>query len=530
MFLLATTSKKWVASLSDRDAEAAAKESISQDLGRSSLRGSTLLLFGRIASMVLTVSTQVILVRALSKTEFGAFAFALAITSACRILLSLGQGRTLGRSLAMYEEYKQYDRLFGALALVVITIVGTSLLLFGVFAGFGQVLVGSLGAPDAWQILVILLLLAPMEALDEALGALFAVFAKPMSIFVRRYVLTPGLRFVTVVLLFALDSSAIFVAVGYVATSLIGLSLYAFLVGRLLRERRLLQHLKGRRSVTLPVRDVFSFSLPSLTNDFLYLSMQTGSVLFLAHYWGAQDVADYRAVFPAGRLNQFIYTSFTLMYLPMVTRLFARRERESLLDAYWHAAVFLAVFSFPVFAMTVPFAEETTLLLFGDRYASAAVLLALLSVGYYFNACLGFNSQTLQVVGRVRYMLMVNLSCGVLNLALAFLLVPQFAALGVAIANATVLIFQNLLNQIGLSRTLRMPFIRAGYRRPYWLIAGMTGLLISISLLFHPPFWVALPISALAWLVVLMGSRRELDMSATFPEILRIPGLRRVLR
>lgn len=499
------------------------------ELGRAQLRGSTLLLVGRVASMGLTVATQVLLVRALSKSEFGAFAFALAITSAGRVLLSVGQGRTLSRFLAIYEEREQYDRLFGALVLVVVTVLATSAVLLGAFALGRDAVAGVIDTPGAAEVLVVLLLLAPLEALDEAFGSLFAVFARPMSIFVRRYVLTPGLRFVTVLVLLLVDGSVVLVAAGYVLTSFLGLVLYVVLSVRLLRERGLLAHLRRRRPVRLPVRDVFSFSVPSLSTDVLYLSMQTGSVLILASWWDAAQVAEYRAVLPAGRLNQFVYMSFALMYLPVVARLFARDDRAALHDTYWRTAVFMAVFSFPVFAMTVPFAHATTVTLFGSRYAEAAAVLAALSLGYYCNAALGFNWQTLQAVGRVRFLLVVNLSCAVLNIALVLLLVPRAAAVGVAAANGLVLLLQNAVNQVGVTRAMGGAFIGKGYRRPYVVIAVVGSALTGVGVWLQPSLPAAVAMAVPASLLVLLLCRSQLHIGETFPEVRRIRWLGRVV-
>jgi len=80
----------------------------------------------------------------------------------------------------------------------------------------------------------------------------------------------------------------------------------------------------------------------------------------------------------------------------MASRLFARGDHAALRADYWRTAAFLAVASFPVFAMTGPFASTTTVFLFGQRYEDSAVILAVMSAGYYLNSALGFNMVTLQ--------------------------------------------------------------------------------------------------------------------------------------
>jgi O-antigen/teichoic acid export membrane protein len=58
---------------------------------RAHIRGSTLLVLGRVLSVLLTTATHIVIVRALSKDEFGGFAYALALAGASQVLLSLGQ-------------------------------------------------------------------------------------------------------------------------------------------------------------------------------------------------------------------------------------------------------------------------------------------------------------------------------------------------------------------------------------------------------------------------------------------------------
>lgn len=499
------------------------------ELSRGQVRGSALLLLGRLASMVLTVATQVVVVRTLSTTDFGAFAFALAITSACRTLLSLGQSKSLSRHLAMYDEQRDHGRLIGAALVTGLTVLLTSLVVVsGVLLLRDQIGVTFLDSVDAVEVLVVLVFLAPVEALDEVFVAMFAVFAKPTAIFFRRYLLTPALRFGTVVAVALTGGTAMQIAVGYVATSVLGIALYVVLLWSVLGERGILRDLE-RHQVVLPFRDVFSFSLPLLSLELVYLSTHVGSVLLLAYYWSAAEVADYRAVFPAARLNQFVYAGFGLLFLPMAARLFARGDREGLRSRYWHSAMLLAVLSFPVCAMTVPFAPATTVALFGERYADAAGLLAILGLGYYLNVCLGFNLLALQVVGRVRFLLGVNVLVAAGNLGLGLALVPARGATGVAVANAVTLLVQNALYQWGLRRALGTRFLDRSCRRVYLVIVAALLLLTTCQVLLDPGIVVALPVAGVVSLGLLALTRRQLEIGETFPELLRVPGLRRLL-
>jgi O-antigen/teichoic acid export membrane protein len=297
----------------------------------------------------------------------------------------------------------------------------------------------------------------------------------------------------------------------------------------MLRERDLLKELRPRQMV-LPYKAVFAFSFPLITGELVVLSLNVGGVLVLAYYQSVVEVANYRAVFNAARLNTAITTVFVTLFLPMAARLYARDDIEGLRRSYWHTAVFVAVLTFPIFALTGPLAPNTTVLLFGARYAESSTVLALLAIGYYFNAMLGFNAYTLQVCGRIRYLVGVNVLVVALNLGLCFLLVPHLAAAGAAVANCAALMAQHVLNQWALRHSIGTAFIDRDYLSCYLIIIGCSAALWAFQLLAAPGLIVSLIVAAVISLVVLLATRRALQLSDTFPELARLPVVRWLIR
>jgi O-antigen/teichoic acid export membrane protein len=493
------------------------------------IRGSTVLFGGRMLSLGLNLLAQVLIVRALSKADYGAFAYALALVASGRTLVSLGLHQSLTRFLALYEEQRAYDKLFGTIVMEIGTIVSAGLFLFALVLGLQNVLVGTLvDDPQAIAILAILVLLAPLEALDRMFEGAFAVFAKPRAIFVRKYLFTPGLRLVVVALLLASHSSVTFLAVGYVITGVLGVAVYTWLLVGVLRRRQLLSQFQPR-TIQMPFREVFSFTAPLLSRELVTVSIVTVSVALLGYFTNTEAVAEYRAIYPAAHLNQLVLFTFELLFVPLATRMFARGDAAGMRTAYWQTAAWVAVLTFPVFALTVPLAEPTTIALFGERYRDSAPLLAILAFGYYFNAALGFNAVTLAVCGRLRYVLHVNLACALLNVVLSLLLIPPLEAVGVAIANGATLVIMNVLNQAGLGRGIGVPLFEWRYARLYGLILICAALLAAVQTVVEPPFAVAVALAAVASLVVLRFNRGVLELAGTFPELRRIPFLSRLM-
>ncbi|MGH3924792.1 MAG: polysaccharide biosynthesis C-terminal domain-containing protein, partial [Pseudonocardiaceae bacterium] len=226
---------------------------------------------------------------------------------------------------------------------------------------------------------------------------------------------------------------------------------------------------------------------------------------------------------------QVVFTSFMLLFTPLAARLFARDDREGISELYWQTAIWLAIFSFPIFALTSSLAHPITVMVYGARYESSAPYLALMSVGYYFNAALGFNGLTLKVFGILRYIVVLNLGATLVNLGLNFLLIPRYGALGAAVGTCGTLIVHNILKQIGLRLGTGIDIFDWRYLRIYLVIAASAVTLWQVQVWASPSAVVAVGLAALASLVVLRVGRSQLDIAEIFPELLRLPLARFLL-
>lgn len=498
------------------------------ELATRQIRGSSALFAGRLVSLVIGMLTQVLLVRELSRSSYGAFAFALALATSARTIISFGEDQAFTRFVTLYDEKGDHARLFGTYVMAAAKIVSLGGVLVVTFLLAGDAITGRLiDVAEASDLLAVLIFLAPIDALDRILEGSFAVFSRPRAIFFRKYVVEPGLRLLAVGLLVVLDQSATFVAIGYVVGAAIGLVVYISALVGVVRQRGLLAHFDRRRLV-FPVREYFGFSLPLLSAELVTLSMNTVTIMVLARSAGAGDVAGFRAIFPAARLNQLVIFTFTLLFTPLAARFFARGDRAGMAAAYWHTSAWLAVFTFPVAAATIVFAEPVTVMLFGSTYRDAATYLAILSAGYYVNAALGFNALTLQVWGQLRWVVTVNVLAGAVSAGGAIALIPHLGAAGAAGSVAAALMVQNIGNQLGLRR-IGIAVIDRSTLRVYAAVGAAIGLLAIVQVAFDPPIFVAGAAVVAVGAAVVRVSRNRLAVHETFPELAEIPVLRRLV-
>ena len=494
------------------------------------IRGSSLLTLGRVVSLGVNFLVQVLIARYLSTTEYGAWAYALSLVTLGETVTTLGIDRGASRFLALYDERRDYRRLTGTLVLVAGTIaslgVAVVLLVTGLHGWLTQHVVGDAATVS---VLMVLIVLSPLQAADNLLSGVLATFASARAIFVRRYLLGPGLRLVVVVLLVLGHRGVHFLAWGYVVSGAVGIVIYCWILWQVLGRRGLRPHLRLREAV-VPVKEVLGFALPLLTTDLVYVSMTTTDALVLQHFFGTDAVGALRVIQPLANLNLVVYSGFTLLFTPGAARLLARGDRAGVADLYWRTATFVAVFSFPVFALTVTMAGPLTVALYQQRYAGSAVFLALLAGAQYFNAALGFNGLTLRVFGFLRYTVVVNVVAVLANLTLNLALTPRLGALGAALSTAGTLLLHNVLKQLGLRHGTGISVFDWRYARVYAVVALVAAALGAVAFVLTPPLVAGVLLAAAGSLVVLMVNRDRLALLQTFPEMARIPVLRHLAR
>ncbi len=492
---------------------------------RKQVRGSSLLLIGRLMSLAVNFVVQILIVRYLTKADYGAFAYALSLVALGQSVITFGLDRAITRFIPIYEERKEYDKIFGTLVMVTGTILGLALALIALTFGLYGLIAGQIGDTEQNVALVLILVfLVPIQAIDALQTGMFAVFSKPRAIFFRKYVLAPGFRLIVALLVVFGGKSVVWLAAGTVIGGLGGVALYSWMLWGEMKKRGLLGHFHVS-TMKMPAREIFTFTIPLLSSDLLYTVMNTTDAILLGHYGGATAVGAFRVIGPLAQMNTIVLASFSLLFTPMAARLFARDDGEGINKVYWGTAVWTAVASFPIFALTFSLAGPLTTTVFGERYSGSSAYLALLSFGYFFQAALGFNGLTLKVYGLLRYIFTINILAMIANVALNLALIPIYGPLGAAIGTTGTLVVHNLFKQWGLRRA-GVDLFEWQYIRIYVSIAFAAVVLLLVQVFADLPFAVGFVLAAIASIAVLLVNRHLLEVAQTFPELLRFKAVR----
>jgi O-antigen/teichoic acid export membrane protein len=483
------------------------------------------MLFGRLISLGVNFLVNVLTVRYLAKSDYGAFAFGLSVATTAGNVLLLGMPRSVSRFASICQERGDYPAMYGSLVLS----TGVIASLGALATGLGILLRAPLlerfvSDPLSSALLVILIALAPLQALDSLFQSMLAIFAGAGAVFFRRFVLAPLLRLASVVLVIALGGSVSFLAWAYLVAAVVGVVLYGPMLARALERLDLRRHFSWR-TLRLPFRDVLGFGLPLVVAEALAANRSTILIVMLESMRGTLQVADYRAFLPLAGLNTIVLQSMKILILPVASRMFARDDHAGIDDLYWQTTIWISVVTFPLFVACIAMADSMVLVVCGPQYVGASAVLVALAAGEYFNAAMGLNTYALQVYGRVRFLVWTTVLATATGILAGLWLIPGMGAMGAALATTLAIVIQNVLHHVGLHRHTRIELFRPAYLGVYASLLVALGALIAAVRLLHPPFLVEALLVAGVSLALLRLHRKTMDIANVFPELRNLPVL-----
>lgn len=494
----------------------------SRETNARQIRGSTLLLAGSVLTRLLNGTTQILLARSLSKASYGAFAYGIAATGIVEVIVTLGLIQAVTRYVPVYEERGEHGKAIGTLALIFGTIISLGIVAITVVSIYsGEIERVLIHDRLTAAVFAILIFLVPIEALNRMAEGVLAVLGRPGLIFVRKNLVGPGLRLAVIAMLVVRGSGPQAMATAYVILGAIGLAIYSGILTRAFRDHGFPLRDAWRR-LEVPFREVGAYVLPLLVTGLVWVIVEAGDAIALGRFATPAQVAELRAVLPLALLMQAVRFSFIPMFTAFAARLFVREDRAGLNDAYWRTITWVALLTFPLFAVESVFARTLTSTIFGARYASSASVLTILAVAYFVQAVWSTSGNLLSVMGRVKYLMFAHLVVLAAFAGVAVLLTPRWGADGAALAKLSAIAVSCVLSQLGLRGTgVRLFEVRMA---PVYLsmAAGVAALWV-VERIVGPPLWMALVLTGVVWLALVAGTRRALAISEIFPEIRDIP-------
>ena len=500
------------------------------------VRGSNLVLAASGIGAVLELGSQVMAVRYLSTSAFGAFAFALAVALFLQGVAQFGMPLAVSRFAPMRREAEDHGGVVGVVAIAMGVALGLGALLAILVLAFALVAPGSVVSPASAHALRLLALMIPLEAMIAVSTSVFAVFGRTRAIIIRGSLITPALKCAATAAVVLAGGGVTALAGGYLAASAIGAVLAGWLVVGILRETGLVTRLPGPRAWRGPrgwrgprawgTREVLPFAAVALSTTLVWSVLEMSDAILLGFLKGPDDVAELRAITPLMRGHTLISAAFIVFFSPLAATYLARADKRGMQELYVRTSAWLATLAFPLLLMTSAFAGVLVNALYGARYAGSSTVLLILSIGYFVQTASGFNGQTLKIHGLLRFTMAVDACAMVVNLGVNLLLIPRYGATGAAIGTTSTLLAHNTLKQIGMRRFTGVHLGDHGFLRLIGVGAALVAAVSVLSIVATPSLPVALAITALSTVVLVRTTGGILRVPEYFPAVLRVPVLR----
>jgi O-antigen/teichoic acid export membrane protein len=156
---------------------------------------------------------------------------------------------------------------------------------------------------------------------------------------------------------------------------------------------------------------------------------------FLNHYASDRDIAIYSIAFAAVYAITTLAESLAQVLLPAFATLFGGGARIRIETGFDRAQRLLLMLSLPLTAAAVALGPEALKLVYGEQYSATGQMIQIMAIGIPLLAMMNLSHAFMIGLGKVKALLAVDTTAAVVNLSLAFILIPPLHDVGAALAN-----------------------------------------------------------------------------------------------
>ena len=225
-------------------------------------------------------------------------------------------------------------------------------------------------------------------------------------------------------------------------------------------------------------KEILRFSIPLMFVSAIGIIMHWVDIVMLGILSNATDVGMYHPIDRTAGLVRMILFAFAGIFSPIFSENYFKKNIVGMKESYQSSSKYILTFSLPVFIFLFIFASPM-LSLFGSEFQNEVALKILLT-GIFVQTIFGLGSSTLSMSGNTTFNL-INVSIAlILNVALNYILIPQYGIIGAALSTAIALFILSILRFIENILILNLNLFSVKLLKP--ALSGIVTFLIFIYL------------------------------------------------
>lgn len=467
-------------------------------------KGSSIIFIGTLSSLFFGLLTNIIIVRFMSREEFGIYSLALTIVTVCITISTLGLQEGTTRFIAHFRAKNERTSIKDTICSSILISLLSSILITILITSFSNyVAINIFKIREISRVLQILGIAIPFIVLSDVLISVFRGFDKAMVRVYFSNIMKPILYLCLLVLAVHFKLSFTSIISTYVVSAIITfLALFLYFTKKSPQSFSWKQLNFNNRS-----KELLRYSVPLLMVTMLLSIMAWTDTLMLGYFKNPEIVGAYNAAHPIGNLLSTGINSIGYLYVPVISYLYSKNQIKELGKINESSTKWCFIITFPIFFFLFLFPEFVLNIFYGDRYVETSNVLKVLVLGHIANSFFGLNYFTLLSAGKSRLLMYCSSIGAFMNVIFNLILIPQFGMLGAAIASAISFTVIEVVMTYKLYQFLRIhPFTKLYIKfvliefillgicyelklhmvQTFWTISGLYAffLIMHISLIF----------------------------------------------
>jgi len=374
---------------------------------------------------------RIILARNLSVEDYGLYFAVFAFVSFVLFFRDFGLGSALIKYIAEYRVKSQHPEIKTSIYSVFYSLLAFSLI-YGLLLFFGAPYISTYYFKDERALLLLYFFIAYIlfSALTIFLKSIFQGFQK-----IKTFSMVEVVRMIFVLILIL-----IFLKLDYNIYSPIFAQVISWILVFLMFLPfffKTFPYFKYRTKNLLSItKNLYSFGFAVTFTQIGSKIISRADTLMLTYFTSLTDVGIYNVVLPSALLFLFFGTSISTILYPMVSELWAKKDKKRLSEGIQLVYKYTFIIAIPLFLAFFAFSQVFIRLMFGEGYIGGVLTFQILLLGILFYLVAGINNNILAGIGKPKIVTKIILLTAGINIILNLIMIPLFGISGAGIATS----------------------------------------------------------------------------------------------
>ncbi len=407
------------------------------DMARVSAKGGFHLLWGLVASTLISSIGTILIASILGEESYGLYGIALVAPNLIAIFRDWGVNTAMIRYSAQYNSQNDTAKIrsifvSGAIFEIVL---GLSLSLAAVF--LSDFLAQLVNRPTISFLIQIAALVILSGALINTATAAFTGLEK-MHLNSIMLIIQSIFKTGLIIALVLLGLGTLGAVLGFMLSVLIAGSIGMLLMWTMYKS--LPKPTNGQLEILATTKTLLKYGLPLSIGAILAgFLLQFYQIILPIYVTDNAIIGNYNVAQNFVVLITFFATPVTTMLFPAFSKLNPQKESETLKNVFQYSVKYASLLVVPVTAMVIALSQPAIGTIFQDRYALAPLFLVLLSISYFYTAIGNLSAANLiNGQGYTTYVLKLTVLTAALGFPVSYVLVSNFGVVGLIVTTLTV--------------------------------------------------------------------------------------------